>query len=111
MLHRSLDLYPLLIVDNKPATVWLIREVDSSWFKLRGEPLAIVSIKISSNTSDVLKASRFQSTGSGEYASVEAFQDVFDANTKFSPRNTMRQMHATDIHKNDLVLVECNITR
>ncbi|KAL6310524.1 hypothetical protein BKA93DRAFT_21342 [Sparassis latifolia] len=92
MLHRSLDLYPLLIVDNKPATVWLVGEVDSSWFKLRGEPLAI-------------------STGSGEYASVEAFQDVFDADTKFGPRNTMRQMHATDIHKNDLVLVECNVTR
>ncbi|GBE78467.1 hypothetical protein SCP_0113560 [Sparassis crispa] len=74
MLHRSLDLYPLLIVDNKPATVWLIGEVDSSWFKLRGGPLAVVSIKIGSNTSDVLKVSRFQSTGSGEYASVEAFK-------------------------------------
>ncbi|KAL6298571.1 hypothetical protein BKA93DRAFT_830596 [Sparassis latifolia] len=107
----ALDLYPLLIVDNKPATVWLVGEVDSSWFKLRSEPLAVVSIKIGSNTSDVLKASRFQSTGSGEYASVEAFQDVFDADTKFGPRNTMRQMHAMDIHKNDLVLVKCNVTR
>ncbi|KAI9064622.1 hypothetical protein FKP32DRAFT_1602840 [Trametes sanguinea] len=126
----------LLCLNGKPIVMWMVGRVRSMWFFDRnGDPHLRVNVGVtlpfdidraavvdlfnrarpaSHNTpSDVVYAGKICSQREkGEYVqSPVAFSNVYDATERLTAKASMPQLSPVDVVKNDIVLVECYLTR
>ncbi|OJT12392.1 hypothetical protein TRAPUB_11061 [Trametes pubescens] len=124
-----------LVYSGKPVVIWLVGRSKKLWFyKPNGEAQTRVSIGLDLSvagdldavkalytrarprgalTSDVVYASRLQTVRERGATSSQAvpFEEVYDATEQFTAKSVMPRLRAADIAEEDLVVVECNLTR
>ncbi|KAL6302862.1 hypothetical protein BKA93DRAFT_750999 [Sparassis latifolia] len=87
------ELARLLCLQEKPVIIWIVSEVHSMWFFCQG----------------VLQPNVRHLKASDQPAAFP-FEHFYDASKQFGLKDQMQCMNPNQVGKNDLVMVECNVT-